>query len=696
MIANRLGSQSRFVDHVKVGNLAVVPTLPADLFQDATAIRLSTPFGLFHQKGTDETYYLHLRDAAAGPRDRAGREIDLFDGTNIDALTVDFKLKKDADENLVAPVLNRMNSPDEDGTSDKSTTIDCFGQFQQRNGRLYGKDTVRFSRVADNSTLSQVRRDLCGECLNGQGQRVGACPGVSTLLYQTPLMLFNLPPPAGGISEPFVARGSRMQMTYRDDDFQLGYTEADFHEIDVEQMHWAPFVGRTPALLTYDVFDRVTIQLGTAEKRPDIALQVVTQGMNECCNYVNGTFNSGLTASFAGNYLDNSTQVEVVKDKVYAINPNRAFSTSTGSTMIPYPTFDKSYTWRDRRYMGWDPVALRPRGLGGAQNPGDPQTPDTTKDISSPHVPEINPDIDGMNCKQDDDYVGSRPSFIQDHAPSALPLIVDFFVYPDDPDNGLTKGDNLFQIGYVGPPYPAPGHGYYNRGWPWFRVHSTGGIDSQQNEIRIDPKNELNARGGWLNNQILGKFNAPPGDDHIYWAQADFVRKQSVVTYGYIDTLRPRKNEVDGPSGWTPDRNGYPDIATINDKLRPSDFAVILSPAPEDLPVGTKVFFEYRGSDGFDKSGEVYQRKDDETAKSRGNLLNPHYACEQFRYAGSNRVQATGMTNYVKDIDDLLKARNGNAPRFLNWRITFENNPTLGLTPYVDYHAVWMRYSVPK
>jgi hypothetical protein len=300
-----------------------------------------------------------------------------------------------------------------------------------------------------------------------------------------------------------------------------------------------------------------------------------------------------------------------------------------------------------------------------------------------------------LNSKQADDFKGDRK---QDHHPIALPLLVDFFVYPDDPKNGLAKSDNLFQIGYMGPLYPAPGHGYYNQGWPWLRVHTTGGIDTQLNEIIVDPKNTFTAIGGWLNNAILGRFNAPPGDDHLHWAQIDVMRKVSTVTYGYVDTLMPGKNDVTGPSGWAPDKNGYPNLAAISANLRPTDFSVVMSPTPEQLPTGTQILVEFRGAETFDKSDTIYAYAIDETATSRGNLLNADYACEQYRYATSGRVLATGLTNYVRDPEMLVNDTKGVAPRFVNWRITFTNNTAVNpaRVPYLDYFALVYRVRNPQ
>ncbi len=67
----------------------------------------------------------------------------------------------------------------------------------------------------------------------------------------------------------------------------------------------------------------------------------------------------------------------------------------------------------------------------------------------------------------------------------------------------------------------------------------------------------------------------------------------------------------------------------------------------------------------------------------RGNLLNPNYACEAYRYSTANvapaniaRVQAQGLTRYVTE-DQLALIRNPATnllPRFLNPRIVMVNN----------------------
>ena len=78
----------------------------------------------------------------------------------------------------------------------------------------------------------------------------------------------------------------------------------------------------------------------------------------------------------------------------------------------------------------------------------------------------------------------------------------------------------------------------------------------------------------------------------------------------------------------------------------------------------------------------------------RGNLLNPNYACEAYRYAGVDlgieafgawdyaarpdlfaRPTASGLTPYVSDSQlDSIRDSGGSLPRYLNLRLIFENN----------------------
>ena len=298
-----------------------------------------------------------------------------------------------------------------------------------------------------------------------------------------------------------------------------------------------------------------------------------------------------------------------------------------------------------------------------------------------------------------------------------MPLLLDFKVYADDPANGLARGVNQFHIGYIGVCWSgAPGaFGYYpgtngtNSGpqgfllacgsnWPVTRVHTSGGLDGLNNQREvfvIDPANEEVASGGWIFDPGLGDTTNglvfhPGQDDHVQWAKADFVRRVSVVTTGFFDTLQPNKHALTAADTlWpgTANPGGLPDLATLGATrgvvYRPSDMVAIVDPPLQTAPVGTSMSLELRGVDSFDNSDVIYDSTTMDRFDMRGNLLNPNYACEAYRYAMPNstltknlpRVDATGLTPYVQPDDlDTIRASDGLLPRFFNMRLVFEND----------------------
>ena len=75
-------------------------------------------------------------------------------------------------------------------------------------------------------------------------------------------------------------------------------------------------------------------------------------------------------------------------------------------------------------------------------------------------------------------------------------------------------------------------------------------------------------------------------------------------------------------------------------------------------------------------------------ANGRGNVLNPAYACEAYRYAMADALTGNdappprhGLTPYVEQerLDLIRSPVHGTLPRFLNWRLLMEN--TTSVTP---------------
>jgi len=564
--------------------------------------------------------------------------------------------------------------------------------------------------------------------------------------FAVPNPWINPPPPVnvtfGGVLEPLNPRGSRLQMTYREDDFNLEYTDAAHLNLDLEQLHWASW-NNTP--VQFDSFDRVTIEAAHSDVRPDLTFQQVcpdgtipdpinNPGCTDAnmmavapnCNLDCASMVSGLSPTFANNVLQGSSLQTLVKDRVYQINPNSAFSNpTTGTIFVPYADFEQTYTWRDSRLVSWDMTSDRAIGLGGAKSPdGTPPARDRTAFISSPWIPEEiptgssyvgNPSIWTVS---NGDFRGDR---VRDHDPIAMPLLLDFKVYADDPANGVARGANSAHIGYIGPCWTSTlsGNGYYNFSplislcgldWPVTRVHTSGGIDggTLQENFVLDPGNETVATGGWildagLGDASFGLYRTGPGDDHVHWAQADLVRKVSLVTFGFFDTTRPNQHDFPASfqSNWPglTDKAGFPDMQGLEMRRAGSEYGVddlvsVVDPPLSRVPGGTSITIEYRGAEDFERSQpdpamlfpvpHIYDPANDDNMATRGNLLNPNYACEAYRYATPNsgsgksqpRIKASGLTPYVEEdqIDVIRDPLSHMLPRFINMRIVFEND----------------------
>jgi hypothetical protein len=220
-------------------------------------------------------------------------------------------------------------------------------------------------------------------------------------------------------------------------------------------------------------------------------------------------------------------------------------------------------------------------------------------------------------------------------------------------------------------------------------VHATGGNDLITGApILIDPANQTTAQVSSLLDAGLGGpvnalFAAPPGDGMLHWSRADFVRRISTATFGFFDTLQPQRSLVNGLNA-----PGIPDWLAVDPSVRARDLLVQLDPPSTGQPNGTSVVVELRGAEDFGNAGFVYDRLADDAFDTRGNLLNPNYACEAYRYSTPNvigmpRVSATGLTRYAAS-DQLSLIRDpitGALPRYLNLRVVMTNNvdvtPTL-------------------
>jgi hypothetical protein len=726
---------------------------------DATLLKLLPPEGLFHQNGQAEQYWFHIDVASAGVADFSGNILDVFDRRPPDSAdpniplrnwSTPFTLDADALDNLVGSRVFRFEAADEDGSADGSQ--DFFGQFQIANGMLSGAPVTRRSVTADGQNLGSIQRWDKGECVAPETPATPGPPPTPRIppqstppggsygpgvLYRTPSMVATqLTPPLvfqpptgpqvfGGIIEPHTSRGARMQMTYREDDFGLSYHDPNDHNIDIEQMHWAPW---NDSVVLFDRFDRYTMRLAHSKKRPDRLFTFTfldptdpTQGGN--CGYDCLSLFSGLSTRFDDNVLRGSAYYgTVVDDSEYVINPNDAFRAASGVKYVPYPTFSSTYTWRDHRLVSWD-SREGAVGLGGAQSAdADPPDGDRTASVSSPWIQDdpttavgLPQPIDGWVFEQlvrdQADFLGDRSL---DHDPIALPLLVDLQIWPDD-TRSVANAGNQFHIAYLGPIWSAVDPaGYYSQGggvstvaapagpdpftctgidWPFLRVYSFGGPDPNRTGAVnfLEPDKEQIARGGVIKDMgigdpVFGLAPTKPGDDHLHWAQMDFVRRVSMQTFGFFDTQLPNQHGLGATNlPGLPAAEGRPDFTGINSgDIGMLDIVTVFDPPQSDQPGGTRIAIEYRAAADLTNAA-LYDRVNDDGFDTRGNLLNPYYACEAYRYAMANpgppgntpRVPLpAGISQYVTEdgLDTLRDPLTNLLPRYMNFRLIMENN----------------------
>ncbi|MCB9882234.1 MAG: hypothetical protein H6832_16810 [Planctomycetes bacterium] len=640
-----------------------------------TALRSSPPVGFYlddeMRKPANKDlfpYYLHLVGGFTGIRDLGGKPLD-FQFLDPNRRFVSFPFYLDTNmqtdgsprfpNNIAITVARRFLARDEDG--DDKNEDDAFGAIIYLNGAIQGRPTSRVSSfVDDRNQLPSPPAPPLSYC--------GASQAAS-LTGATP---FGQP-----IQNPLNPLGARLQTLWREIDLSLSRTNPFDFNLDVERIWWAPFQATANAPRTeFDIFDRLTLYLGHSERRPSPCVGVPASL---------AVFpSSGLNREFFHNYLrdlkdDASSQfsrdqiavrpdpVVAFKDKSLTIrNEDSVFEPTGVNRFLPLPEFEKErLVWRDER------LTL----TGGGQG---------LNRILSPFRASFGDAWEGARWSpiNEDGQVGSI----------ALPLLVDFYVYPDDP---LVPKDN---------PWKATGF----NGWqisltvqsgaqPNWRVYSAGGLNGTT-EMKVDPSAETQANGGW-NPQTGARTSW--GDNSCYWACVDFLKRQSVMTFGFIDLTDPHsatKNKLNdsrlGPFTWADD--SLPKFETWFD------------PPLSTIPGGTKLIPEFRGADKFLVGNTTL------TPGPHDPLIagNAHIRTGNSAARGwSNWMHTERLTTYVSDPNELLdpdflatfratgpgqsvlKGMTPQTMKLVNWRFTFVNNVEVNptTTPSLDSFALTYR-----
>ena len=743
----------------------------------------------------DYRYFLHViaNSPEGGVRDLAGNAVDL-QGTTAErssSIVVPFTVdtRKDGgdpifEDNIVVSIVRRHAHPDEDEnpspflgnevrapgnptTANTNDVADLFGAFLYLNGQLAARPTSRARAVADNFNQLPAITPPPG----GQPQNPLAwCPQtVFTTFVNRDQVASNSAGSAFGlpIQNPLNPSGCRLQTLWREIDMSLSRDNPWDFNLDIEQMYWAPFVGNP---LLFDEFDRVSLVLGHSEYRPTPCVDGIGS--------LPWLTESGLKGTFEGNYLNNKIPIgngqlvesrapraEPYTDATLTINPSSAVAAATGGNrFLPLPEFREPYfVWRDETVgeQGCD------AGIGSdiTTNPGGVVLGTYAPYIVSPFaMGQSGRLVDGTNGLQlvssywNDctNYQMSNPNSRDVFTGGlvgtiALPLLADFQTYPDStelPANNpfQASGNNGWQVSVTVGSDPRPR----------FRVFSGGRpLAAPQGELQMGPNDPgwTVASGGWA--LVPGNPSAPwtitplpvsgsnhKGDNTFYWIMMDLLKRQSVVTAGFVDLNNPHRV----PEGFADVRLGpfYIDGGVV---IQPEDvlpeFGYSFDPPLTRMPAGTSVTAQFRGASAVDESPWYWNRWINTTTRlwPAPNQINPSITLQQRQdlkptaanfaldplKAGDAHIRKWDtrpvpggsasrnwwthlynrtVTGYVEDPNDLMDqgfANSYSGPgdpfrpndiRYVNWRFIMQNNvtTTTPIDPAIETFAMSYRF----
>ena len=601
----------------------------------ATALRLQPSAGFYLDDrmrdappGTDHRYFLHLiaNSTEGGVRDLAGNAIDL-QGSTVDRsnsvvipFTVDTR-RNGAEpffpDNLSVSVVRRFAHRDEDaqpsyfmgaevpapgvsGLARGYPLDDLFGGFIYIDGKIQARPSSRTRQIADD--LNQAPVDSQASVLRWCPVRVGSenqrATNSSTNMLTT-----------RGLQNPLNPYGCRMQTLWRDVDLSLSRSDPFEFNLDVEQMYWAPF---TASSLIFDEFDRTSLFLGHSEQRPAPCV---------------GDFSalpslptSGLRREFQRNFVWNpkpigsGTEIDTqpLPHPAYVNTPltinagTIVYEPNQVNRFLPLPEFKKPYfVFRD------ETVAEQGCDNGQGRDVG-------TNTNTEPYI--VSPFNNGLGSRWlTDQNVGAAGAWLANSfwndlsswnigtgsqdpftgglvGTIALPLLADFWTYCDSSElpagNGyIALGLNGWQVALTVQSSPRPD----------FRIVTAGRAGA--NPICRSPGDpEWSSASGWFNyNNGLYTQSTEWGDNTLYWIMIDMMKRQSVITNGFVDLNNPHRV----PEGFADPRLGPFYLSngqsTVPNDVAPS-FAFEFDPPLTELPGGTSVVAQFRGAGVVDPS----------------------------------------------------------------------------------------------
>lgn len=734
-----------------------------------TSIRLQPTKGFFlneEMRTIDEgqpfeskrfKYAMHLVGGSNGVRDLAGNPIDFQSQNEIkDFLVVEFSLdtRKDPNnrplyaDNLVVSIVRRYEDEDEDeqpslylpgeaaevdpnsgsplaAPPEAYPLQDIFGAVVYlAGGKLQARPTTRVTKVVDDlnqqpppSQESLLR--FCPDSLGGEGTVASNSAGVR----------FGQP-----IQNPLNPYGSRLQTVWREIDMSLSRIDPFDFNLDVEQMYWAPF---TNGVITYDEFDRVSLFLGHSEWRPEPCVGAFS-ALPELPD-------SGLKVDFADNYAhnkaigtgaktDNPAPHPAYVDQRLVIDAALAFTEPNGiNRFLPLPEFEKPYfVWRDETVPLQGANSGRGSDVVNANNNMRPY-------IVSPFLGGVGRYVTGTATALQ--FNLGRWYNVQNYQPGstsrldtftgglvgtiALPLLADFWTYCDDPDlpegNGfIATGFNGWQIALSVQSSPQPN----------FRAYSGGFAGSgTRNPICVSPSDAAwtRAAGGYT---PAGSRTGVPVDNSVYWVMADFLKRQTVVTSGFVDVFNPHRMPARVLGEDDPRLGPYLVDQSGNSSLPPGtlpQYDWFFEPPLESLPGGTAIIPEFRAATVLDPDPFSYStyrgllnwQRDGVPAPDETNFpLDPLKAGDAGIKKYDNRTVGSAarewwmhfynrnVSEYTREVGNLSddewtsqfagpnETFNARDVRYFNWRFIMRNNVDASppISPQIESYAMTYRF----
>jgi hypothetical protein len=468
---------------------------------------------------------------------------------------------------------------------------------------------------------------------------------------------------------------------------------------------------------------------------------------------------SGLRVEFADNFAhnkaigtgaktDNPPPHPAYVDQRLVIDSALAFTEPNGiNRFLPLPEFQKPYfVWRDESsnlqggnsFRGSDavnsnrnmtPYIVSP-WLSGA---GRYVTANTNPNNAGELLFNLGRHYNVQNYQfaspsQLDSFTGGLVPTI------ALPLLADFWTYCDDPDlpdgNGfIATGFNGWQIALSVQSGPQPN----------FRAYSGGFAGSgSRNPICVSPSDTAWSRAAGGYTPTAGR--TPAVDNSVYWVMADFVKRQAVVTAGFVDVLDPHRQPPRQPwlAGSPPSNPTFSDPRlgpyfsdqSGNFALPPNflpNYDWTTEPPLSTLPGGTAVIPEFRAATAVDADPWAYntfagQFRWTQLGVPRPDATNfpldplkagdAHIRKYDNRTVNGQRREwwahfyNRSVTEYTRDITDLSDDRwtsgfsgpvetfNARDVRYFNWRFIMRNNVDANppISPSIDSFVVAYRF----